>query len=401
MRDLLRNEPVTVDHVLTAIDSSKSHAIGASATIDFLHAVARRLMSPTVRRAHPELASLGFFLRKAELTRLVEAAVDGEDGVVRVPKGLHFHVPPANVDTVFVYSWALSLICGNPNIVRVSERSGGAARLVLEELNAALEEAPSQVGATQWFVEIGHDESAMGDFSAACAQRVIWGGDAAVNAIRRHPLDARATELTFPDRTSLTALGAGHIMHLDDPALDVLAAGFVNDVWWFDQAACSSPRTLVWVGSESEIAAARERFLDAIDRRLDSASLGADPAMAMQRRVSLYGIALDDSHAELDFARPRLALAHASERTVEWMGAGAFVEKSVDRLDGLSALVQARDQTMTHTGFELDELRTLVRSLGSRSFDRVVPVGSALQFGRFWDGFDLLGAMTRHVAVIS
>ena len=46
---------------------------------------------------------------------------------LRFPRGLVFHVPPANVDTIFVYSWALSALAGNSNVVRISSRSAGAA----------------------------------------------------------------------------------------------------------------------------------------------------------------------------------------------------------------------------------------------------------------------------------
>jgi hypothetical protein len=31
--------------------------------------------------------------------------------------------------------------------------------------------------------------------------------------------------------------------------------------------------------------------------------------------------------------------------------------------------------------------------------DRIVPVGQALQFQRFWDGYDLLQELTRHVYI--
>ena len=399
MQDLLRNRPTTTNEVLSAIDDAPSQEIGAPDTIKFLGTLARRLMTPSVRRSYPELASLGFFLRNSELIRLVEAAKGGPDDVVRVPRGLHFHIPPSNVDTVFVYSWALSLISGNPNIVRISERCGGAARLVLDEIDGALQHAPNNLRATQWFLAIDHSEPAMADFSSRCAQRVIWGGDEAVRAIRQHPLDARGAELTFPDRTSLTVLNARFIAELDSSALDALAAGFVNDVWWFDQAACSSPRTLVWVGNSDNQANARRRFLDAVHSRLEAAGLGNDPAMAMQRRVSLYGVALNDVDASLDLTRSRLGLVQASERFVEWMGAGAFVEIFIEELPDLANMLKDRDQTMTHAGFQKSDLETLVRNLGPRSVDRVVGVGSALKFGRFWDGFDLLGSMTRHVTV--
>ncbi len=54
------------------------------------------------------------------------------------PRGNVFHVPPANVDTIFVYSWALSALAGNHNVVRISERSAAAAETILDALNGTL-----------------------------------------------------------------------------------------------------------------------------------------------------------------------------------------------------------------------------------------------------------------------
>jgi hypothetical protein len=60
---------------------------------------AQRLMADPVARVHPELMTLGFFMRKAELMRMKrEFEAGARPDVVRVPHGLVFHVPPANVD---------------------------------------------------------------------------------------------------------------------------------------------------------------------------------------------------------------------------------------------------------------------------------------------------------------
>ncbi|WP_204274803.1 hypothetical protein, partial [Enterobacter hormaechei] len=50
---------------------------------------------------------------------------------------------------------------------------------------------------------------------------------------------------------------------------------------WFGQQACSSPRTLYWVGDEAETAAAKARFWPAV--RTQAASLDDEPAALMAR----------------------------------------------------------------------------------------------------------------------
>ena len=39
----------------------------------------------------------------------------------------------------------------------------------------------------------------------------------------------------------------------------------------------------------------------------------------------------------------------------------------------------------------------MVKLAGGRGIDRLVPVGQALSFHRFWDGYDLIRELVRHV----
>ena len=87
--------------------------------LELCHAFATRLMNDPVARVHPELMALGFFMRKTELVRMKrEFETAARPDVIRVPQGLVFHVPPTNVDTIFMYSWLLSVLAGNANVVR-------------------------------------------------------------------------------------------------------------------------------------------------------------------------------------------------------------------------------------------------------------------------------------------
>jgi hypothetical protein len=44
-------------------------------------------------------------------------------------------------------------------------------------------------------------------------------------------------------------------------------------------------------------------------------------------------------------------------------------------------------------------VRDLAERLGGRGIDRWVSMGHALDFGAVWDGYDLLGELTRRVVV--
>src|SRR5215472_4214368 len=95
--------------------------------------LSRVILQDAELRADAGSVALGYWLRRANIDRLNEAfgrRQEGEPDVVFVPAGRVFHVAPGNVDTMFVYSWALSYLCGNRNIVRLS----GEQSQVLERL---------------------------------------------------------------------------------------------------------------------------------------------------------------------------------------------------------------------------------------------------------------------------
>mgnify|MGYP001581189159 FL=1 len=82
-------------------------------------------------------------------------------------------------------------------------------------------------------------------------------------------------------------------------------------------------------------------------------------------------------------------------------GGGLFFEAHLENLLELTTFLGRRDQTLTWFGFAPDELHALVWNLNGRAIDRIVPIGQALQFHRFWDGNDLLQEFCRCVYIES
>ena len=368
--------------------------VGDPRVVDFLARFARKLLAPAVARRHPELGSLGYFLRPAELARAV-ARMRRDDALV-FPRGNVFHVPPANVDTIFVYSWALSALAGNHNVVRISQRSATAADTVLEALNATLADADPVIGRTQRMVSYGRDDTITGALSAWCDLRVIWGGDSAVSTLRAFPLRPSGRDLTFPDRTSWAALSVAGWQQATPAAKLAAVTGFANDAYWFDQAACSSPRTVFLVGPP--VPAVQEEFLDVLSQVVDQRGWVVDAAMAVEKRVNAYGLAATGAATSVRFPRNEVTavtLTGSGAVPRRWIGAGAFPFAQVGSLAELVPVMTRQDQTFSHFGFGADELREFATALGGRGVDRIVPFGQALTFSSVWDGYDLPAEFTR------
>jgi hypothetical protein len=375
-------------------------AVGDERIVDFLTRFARKLLAPATARRFPELASLGFFLRRGEIGKIVTRA-RGE-GSLKFPRGLVFHVPPANVDTIFVYSWALSALAGNRNVVRISPRSAGAAEAVVEALNSALSEAHPVVAQTQRMVTYDRDDAVTAAFSDACDLRVIWGGDRSVTEVRKQPLRPHARDLTFPDRASFAVMSVAGWEAASESERRDAAVGFYNDSYWFDQAACASPRALFWVGDSTAAARGREEFLSLLATVLAEKAHITEPAMAVQKRVSAYGVAAEGAVRSIHFegnAVATIELVNATDVPREWLGAGTFPLATVSTLADLAPIVLRKDQTLSVFGFAREELVTFAQTLAGRGIDRIVPFGSALTFAAEWDGYDLLNEFTRIVTI--
>lgn len=375
----------TADDFLTVADER----IG-----DFLTRLGRTLLRPAIARAHPELAPLGFFLRRMP--------VPPRDEPLRVPRGLVLHVPPANVDTVFAYCWALSAWSGNRNVIRVSARAGDAARAVLDAANDLLSEVDGIVARTQRVIGYGHDDAITAALSEAADLRVIWGGDESVRALRRFPLPPHARDLSFPDRSSFAVISVPGWRRATAPQRRAAVEGFRDDSFWFDQAACSSPRGVFWIGDPDEGRDAAREFRGLLTAVVAEKGYVPDPAMAVQKRVSIYGAAADGRVRAIEFDSEAVTTLQSTEPAAlprGWLGPGVFTHSWVGSLDEVGRIVCRRDQTVTHFGFDRAELVTFARKLAGRGVDRIVPFGSALAFSPVWDGYDLLAEFTKVVTI--
>ncbi|GGM84586.1 acyl-CoA reductase [Dactylosporangium sucinum] len=376
--------------------------VGDERVRDFLIAFSRRLLKPDLARRHPELGSLGFFLRKSELAKAVERLGDGAAGHRRAPRGLVLHFPPANVDTIFVYSWALSALAGNHNIVRVSNRSAGAAQTVLEALNDVLADAHPAIAQTQRMVTYDRDDALTGALMAACDLRVLWGGDQSVNALRTFAVPPLARDLAFPDRSSFAAVSVAGWRAATPAQRRAAADGFANDLYWFDQAACSSPRDLFWIGDPAAADVAKAEFTELLGEVVGQRGWSVDAAMAVEKYVATYGLAATGAATRVAFAGNAVAnveLADLGFVQREWLGAGTICHVTLGSLAELAPAIQRKDQTLAQFGFTMTELDDFVTTLAGRGIDRIVPFGQALTFAGVWDGFDLLHEFTRIITI--
>jgi hypothetical protein len=368
--------------------------------VDVCVEVSQGILRSRELRRFPELTVLAFWMRKAEIQRLRdEFASLGREDRILVPRGTVLHLPPRNVDTMFVYSWLLSALTGNQNVIRLSPLRSESTNVLLDVFRRALAGAAEPARSSTMIVSYGHEPEPTELLSSLCDVRVIWGGDQTVTSIRRFPLPPHARELTFPDRYSLAAIQIDAYRQLDSDGRDRLADQFFNDSYWFDQAGCSSPRLLVWCGDPSQATETSDDFFPRLAACVRRRQYPLSAAQSMQKLVFSASAILDRAITAC-IRLPEvtvLRLASLDKFDRRHPGGGLFYEAHIHDLGELAPMLQRRDQTLAYFGFDAVQLRSFITSLNGRALDRVVPIGQALQFGRFWDGHDLLQEFCRHV----
>jgi len=365
--------------------------------------VSREILHHPTLRADAPSVHLAYWLRPGNLQRIARqfaAPHLGRENVVAVPRGLVFHVAPANVDTMFVYSWVLAYLCGNPNVVRLTSNPSPIIDGLVDCLRSAMRKRPPLADANL-FVTYPHQDAITEQISAHCQMRVIWGGDETIRRIRSVPLNPHAGERALASKTSLALVDAERYLTATDEEAEGLAASFFGDVFPFRQRACSSPQIVVWRGDEARFRAALERFDALLAAECERRGLGADLSEAVNRRNLAFERMADGiAYSGTQTSTFTTLVADSCSCVADFHGGGGLLtHHRVDRWRDVADAIDGRVQTIGCFGIDGRDKRELAETLGRLGVDRLVPVGEALQFEPIWDGYDLIGDFLSFVTV--
>ncbi|WP_322906539.1 acyl-CoA reductase [Paenibacillus sp. SGZ-1009] len=373
--------------------------------VQFLEALSKHILLDRSMRAYPELMAMAHWLRKAHIMELQQQYEQRTAGKYVLPRGTVIHFAPANVDSVFIYSWILSMLAGNKNIIRLSRRTNEQTDLLLRKLNDVLAREPFQAIADRTLlVRYGYEQEYTAYLSGVCNVRVLWGGDQSVRTIRAIPLAPNAVELVFPNRYSKCVLSAQAVLAADESSIAGLGKQFYNDALWYGQLACSSPRELFWIGEAEAITAAKARFWHSMEQTMQKEQYQNEPALNLLRLTTAdyYAAQQQTVQVQTGYASAPVRVEVKEQNfTLRDLhcGGGLFLEYSLSELEQLHSHIHDRDQTLSYFGFERQQLAEWAIGIPNRGVDRIVPVGQALNFGSVWDGYDLFIYFSREIAI--
>ena len=371
----------------------------ASERLDLIAGVAETLLGPRRSAASGPAAHFAFWTRRAALMKLaVGFAARVPQNTLARPRGLVFHLPPQNVETVFLYSWVLSYLAGNANIVRLPNETSARMRAIVDLF---LERLQASGDGGQLFVHYPSQGDLGSKISALSDARVVWGGDAKVALFAPLPLRNGGKSIWFGDRFSFSTVSGEAIEKLDEAALKGLARKLHNDIFVFDQMACSSPHVLYVVGEAALHSTAVRRLLDAsaIEWTMD------DPAgrvgHAIGKMTAAFYAAANGRASSVHWRDTQLTsiTASAPVRQDTRVGGGFLTVVFVRSLAEVASFIGESDQTITYFGWERGEIEAVAASRTGPGVSRWAPIGTALDFDFIWDGYDIPFELTRLVRV--
>lgn len=363
--------------------------------VNFLDALSKKLLADRSLRGYSDVISWAFWVRKASVAKEMARFA----GRCKVGRGVAFHIAPSNVPVNFAVSLTSSLLAGNVSIVRVSQKDFPQVDVICTAMNDLLEKNEfSCLRPYVIIVRYAHSKEVNDYLSSICDLRVVWGGNRTVEELRASPLPPRAVEMCFPDRYSLSVIDADDYLRQDPKKV---AERFYIDTYFTDQNACSSPRLIVWTGSAK--AEAKERFFKALEDKVQGEY--TLPAILAVDKLNAF--------CELSLKHPQVRKIAAGNALIRVslpklyddifdfkMSGGYFFEYDTDDLSDLVPLLKKTCQTVSYLGVEPEEICKMVVSHGVRGVDRIVPLGHTMDLGFFWDGYDMIETMSRHVDMI-
>ena len=358
--------------------------------IEELDVLSKSLMKDPASRQYPDVVTFAFFCRRGNLLKLKEQYASS---TIRLGWGIVFHIAPSNVPVNFAYSVVAGLLAGNTNVVRVSQKQFPQVDIIVKHIQATNTHRVA-------VVRYPHESNANEVFSSLCNVRVIWGGDATIETIRKNAIPARAFDICFADRYSIAAICPKAILETENCSL--IAEHFYNDTYLFDQNACSAPHLVCWEKSDG-LSEAKKRFWDAV---YDYAKVHYQfqDVMAVDKLTALYKQAVampthDEETKDNVLRRVEIESLPCDIDSFRCAG-GYFTECEVESLDDIAPIVSAKYQTLAYYGFEREELEAFVQRNHLTGIDRIVPFGETTAFSLTWDGRDLIQAMSRVVSML-
>lgn len=372
--------------------------------ISFLTKLSLEIINGAESRRFPDLITFGYFIRPAN----IEGYFSNRQNSVNFTAtgvGTALHVAPSNIPINFAFSWLFGFIAGCKNLVRLPSAQSAQIRLFLEafESVSSLPEF-SEIKKTNYFFRSERESAILDGLVPLVDALLVWGGDSTVEYFRALVKSPNVRQIFFPSRQSSMIVNASGVLEVleSQTQMDFLRSLY-NDTFLTDCNACSSPSKIFFVGDESDCTKASSLLFSKLNEYL----ITGDQSIPIVPRMM-------DSLASME-SSPDWGQAHAHGLSIREfrfkdgqtslkrpLRFGAFFVKNLTAVEQVTSHLSKDEQTIIHWGFSEVEVSDLGHRLclGGTNATRLVPLGSALEMGFFWEGRDNPASLVKYIEVM-
>jgi hypothetical protein len=372
--------------------------------VSFLTKLSKEILSRPDNRGFPDLITFGYFIRPSNIEGYLSGRTSSKN-FIATGVGTAIHVAPSNIPINFAFSWLFGFIAGCKNLVRLPSSHSEQIRLFVEafEKISSLPEF-ADIRKTNYFFHSDRESNVLDSLVPLVDALLVWGGDSTVEYFRDLVWSPDVRQLFFPSRQSSLILKSQEVLSiLESQNSQVFLRNCYNDTFLTDCNACSSPSKVFFVGEELDcreastvfFAKLNEYVLDSnrsipiVARMMDS--LGSSESSTDWGEATSHGLSI----REFRFKNGQSGL----KRPLRF---GAFLVRNLSAVGEVTGHLSPEEQTVIHGGFSDVEVSDLGRLLGLRGTNatRLVPVGSALDMGFFWEGRDNPASLVKYFEVV-
>ena len=376
-------------------------------TIQFLDKFSKKILLNKSINHLPEIAALGFWLRRSniEVLKIKNDYLLHNSNATISPIGKVLHVCPANVDTIFMYSMVVSLLMGNKNILKVSSRVEAPSILQLFVFLNELMHKDEFAILTSYIniIKYDHNDDISNDLSSSVNARLIWGGDNTIKTFKKFATHPRCKDIVFADRISMQMIDSKAFLNLNEIEQKLFAKNFFNDCYTFDQMGCSSPQTIVFIGTIEEYKLAQICLTNLLDKHLVEHYNNDLSSLASLKLNRLVDDTLDElittqtgsNYIKIASLKPAVDFTN-----IHSCGAGYFYSTNYNLIENIQPFNNPKVQTISYFGLNETQINHLKNIANGESIDRIVPLGKALDFNYIWDGYNLFDELSKKVQII-
>ena len=351
--------------------------------------ISKRILSDKKLIEKKDIFTFGFWCRRKNL-EILKKRFCKSDKIFGV--GLVFHVPPANIPVLPLYSLAFGTLTGNSNLIRIPKKNIDYLNQVISLIYKEFKS--NNFHKNNLFISYDRENIISEAISSYSDVRMIWGGDNTIRSFKRFKTKTNCKDLMFGDKYSLAIL---HLKNKDKNKIKDITKNFYNDTFIVDQNACSSPSIIFWYKTnENKISL----FWDQLNKLVKS-KYRLSFGLSSKRFEYLNDLLMNYTNISLQEDKKKIFFRikiNSNDNLKNFKGfAGIFFEKKINSLKDFNKFLNKKMQTLSFYGLNQNDLIKINKEVSkNKSVDRIVELGRTLEIDFIWDGKNIFKSLTKN-----